>query len=403
MVSVKLVLDKRRKKKDGTCPIKLRTIHNRKTRHRSLGYSVLEKDWDEKGQRIKSSCKAFGNVNRINSLLNKEKLKALEIFAKLQDEGTLPKLSEGEIKKQIANDDLEVKVLVFGEEIIAQLQEAQKFGNARVYHMMLGSIRDFVDNKDFPMRQLSYAWLKKYEAWFLGKGNTLNGLSFNLRTLRALYNRAIKLKRISQDAYPFTDYKIKKEATRKRAISLQEIKSIKNYEPETDRQERAKDYFFLSFYMMGASFVDLAFLQIRNMVNGRIEYKRRKTGRLHSISISSSLQTILDKYLKSKRNKGDFILNVIKSDDPKQQMKNVQYELKSYNIGLQEIGEACGIEAKLTSYVARHSYATIAKYKGVPTAVISEALGHASEEVTQVYLDSFDKAILDKYHNMVIE
>ena len=84
-------------------------------------------------------------------------------------------------------------------------------------------------------------------------------------------------------------------------------------------------------------------------------------------------------------------------------MVNVRDELRQFNKRLKEIGKSCGIEATLTSYVARHSYATIAKYKGVPTAIISEALGHTSEEVTQVYLDSFGKEVLDKYHALIID
>lgn len=164
MATAKLILDTRRKKKDGTCPIKLRTVHNRNTRHKSLGYSVLEKDWDENGQRIKPSCKAFSNVNRINSLLNKEKQKALEVFAKLQEEEKLDRLSTKEVKKRIVKDDVVVMTLAFGEEIIAQLRSAQKHGNARVYNTMLRSIRAYVEEKDFPMKQITYAWLKKYEA-----------------------------------------------------------------------------------------------------------------------------------------------------------------------------------------------------------------------------------------------
>ena len=158
----------------------------------------------------------------------------------------------------------------------------------------------------------------------------------------------------------------------------------------------------LSFFLMGASFVDIAMLKVKNITSGRIEYKRRKTGRLHSIPLSPPLQALLDKYMAGK-GKEDFILNVIKTNDLQRQGANVRDALRRFNRSLKEIGMACGIEAPLTSYVARHSYATIAKYKGVPTAIISEALGHSSEDVTQVYLDSFDKEVMDKYHSMIIE
>ncbi len=153
---------------------------------------------------------------------------------------------------------------------------------------------------------------------------------------------------------------------------------------------------------MGASFADITYLKLSNIANGRIEYKRRKTGRLHSIPISEPLKALLDIYSQGKE-KDDFILNIIKSDDPEKQIRNIRDELRCYNRNLKKIGELSEIRATLTSYVSRHSYVTIAKRKGVPIAVISKALDHTSEEVTQIYLDSFDNDTLDKYHSMIIE
>lgn len=402
MISVKIILDKRSKKKDGTHPLKLRIVHNRQTYHISLGYSVKLKEWDGGGQKVKASSKTISNTTHFNALINNEKQKALNIFTKLDGEGQLDRMAFEDIKKQLSKKHSELTILSYGEDTIAQLKEAQKHGNARVYDTMVRSVRNFLKGKDKPMKQLSYSWLKKYEAWYLSKGNSVNGLSVNLRTLRALCNRAIKEKKISKDYYPFDEYSIKTETTRKRAISRNDILKLKDFEPQTERQKRAKNYFFISFYLMGASFADIAYLKLSNILNGRIEYKRRKTGRLHSIPVSKPLKELLDIYSQGKE-KGDYILNVIKSDDPERQIRNIRDELRRYNRSLKEIGELCEISAKLTSYVSRHSYATIAKYKGVPTAVISEALGHTSEEVTQIYLDSFDNDVLDKYHSMIIE
>jgi integrase len=402
MVSVKIILDNRSMKRDGTFPLILRVIYKRKVFQLPLGYSLLEKDWDETGQKIKSSCKLVENINRVNSVITKEKQQALEIVIRLQDEGKLETISLAELKTYISKKHVDLMVLDYCDEVITQLQKANKIGNAEVYKTMRNSLRIFTNGKDFPIKQLNYTWLKKYESWYLGKGNTLNGLGVNLRTLRALFNRAIKEKRVSKDYYPFSEYSIKKEETRKRAIPSSDLELIKKYEPKTKRQQKAKDYFLLSYYLMGASFIDLAFLKLENIVNGRIEYKRKKTSRLHSILVTPSLLKILNPYIEGKQ-KGDFILNVIKSDDPVTQYKQVKKALKQYNKYLEEIAKACGISFNITSYVSRHSYATIAKYKGVPTSVISEALGHSSEEVTQVYLSYFDKGVMDKYHSMIID
>jgi integrase len=402
MVSANIILDTRYKKRGDVYPLKIRIVHNRKPFDLNLGYSIPLKDWDEKRQKVKSSCNTIDNVTRFNALLSKDKQKVLDILVRLQDEDRLDTLSLAELKSFLGQKHAETMTLAFGVEIIAELKQAQRYGNASVYETLRRSISNFTQGKDIPLKQVTYAWLKKYEAWFLSKGNSTNGLSANMRTLRALYNRAIKQKLIDKSFYPFNDYSIKYERTRKRAITGADLERVKAFLPETARQERAKDYFMLSFYLMGASFVDIALLKVKDIIGRRIEYKRQKTGRLHSVLISPPLQVLLDKYLRGK-NKEDFILNVIRSTDTQKQWVNVRDELRRANRALKEIGTACGIESPLTSYVARHSYATIAKYKGVPTAIISEALGHTSEEVTQVYLDSFDKEVLDKYHTLIIE
>lgn len=402
VTSIKIVLDPRSKKKDGTFPLKLRIVLDRVSNHINLGYSILEKDWDEKNQRVKSSSKFIENVNRFNAILNREKQKALDLTGKLQSEGRLESTSFDELKSMLSSKEKDLMTFSFTEKVIEELQEAKKYGNARVYDMMMKSIKNFTKGKDFPMRQISYIWLKKYETWFFSKGNTSNGLSVNMRTLRALMNKAIKEKGLSAEYYPFKEYSIKREETVKRAISQMDIQKLKAVEPATERQKRAKDYFFISFYMMGASFVDIASLKVKNIIGGRIEYKRKKTGHLHNIPISAPLQGLFEKYMEGK-GKEDYILDIIKSADPQQQIKNVHTELGRTNKALKEMAKACGIEANMSSYVSRHSYATIAKYMGVPTAVISEALGHATEEITQVYLDSFKNEVLDSYHNMIIQ
>ncbi|MCG8329823.1 MAG: site-specific integrase [Chitinophagales bacterium] len=402
MISVKIILDTRSRKKDGTSPLKLRFIFHGQTYHKAMGYSIDPKHWNETGQKVKHSCKSIGSTTRFNALIHSQKQKALDVITRLDERGQLKRLSFPEIKKHLIGNQTDLMLLAYGEEVIARIHKTGKHGNARVYQLMLNSVRNFVKSKDIPMRQLSYRWLKRYEEWFLGKGNSINGLAVNLRTLRALINRAIKEKLLSKEYYPFNEYVIKREKTRKRAIRLEDIKKIKAFEPQTARQKYAQDCFLISFYLMGASFVDIAHLTLGHIIDNRIEYKRRKTGRLHSIILSKPLQDLLNPYLKNKT-KEDYILNVIQSDDPQRHVNEVHNGLRRFNIGLKEIGGLCNIQTPLTSYVARHSYATIAKYKGIPTAVISEALGHSSEDVTQIYLDSFDKDVLDNYHQRIIE
>lgn len=406
--SANLELDKRYQKKDSSYPIKLLIVVNGDPLRISTGYNVENKYWQEKSQTIKTTCKAFQNVTRVNTLLSKQKSQALDILTQLQDSGEIEKLSLKEIKSRIVGNNNTVYTYKFCEQIIDELEAAGKVGNARVYRMLLLSLKNFADEADFPLKQITYSWLKRYESWYLartnknGKPNTLNGLNVNMRTLRALYNSAIKRDLVAQDSYPFKKYTLKREATRKRAINENDIAKLRAVEPQTERQRRAKDYFLISFYLMGASFIDLAFLKVGDIKNGRIEYKRKKTGRLHSIKITPTLSKILDSYLEGKL-ADDYVLNIIPQKVPlKKQYAAARHEMQRYNKALKDLSKLAGIEEIITSYTTRHTFATMAKFKGVPISAISEALGHADIKTTQVYLDQFDTDTLDAYHAFII-
>jgi len=340
-------------------------------------------------------------------LLQKKRSHALEILMKLEDDNTRAQLSLPEIKSRITGKTTEGNVLTFCQEIMAELEQAGKIGNARVYKTLHNSLATHVTGKDISFKQLTFKWLKVYEAWYLAgsnnkKKNSLNGLSVNLRTLRALYNRAIKHKIVEKDYYPFDDYKIQHEKTRKRAIPHQDLSKLKNTEPQTDRQRRAKDYFLMSFYLMGTSFIDLAFLKVEDIKSGRIEYKRKKTGRLHSIKITPPLLEILNRYTKEK-SADDFILNIIQKEQVfKKQYAAARDEMRRYNKALKGLATLAGIEDTITSYTARHTFATTAKFKGVPVAAISDALGHSDVKTTQIYLDQFDNDTMDAYNAFII-
>jgi integrase len=402
MLSVKIILDERSEKKDGTCPLKIRVIINRSSFHISLGHSIPAKEWDDVNQRIKSNSKTVSSTTRFNASLNGRKQEVYEVLLKLQDEGLLDDLSIDRIKSYLTKNSAETFALEFGEEIIEELVQGRKIGNARVYRTMLSSLRTFLNEKDIPLRQINYSFVKKYEAWYLGKGNAINGLSVHLRTLRALINRAIKERRLPKDHNPFSDYKIAHQKTRKRAIKPDALQALKDYHPVTERQKRAKQYFFFSFLTIGSSFVDIALLKLSNIIEGRIQYKRRKTGRLHSIPVTPALQQIIDVVARDKK-PDDYIFNIVRSEDPARQAVQIRDELRRYNKTLKDIGEACGIEIPLSSYVSRHTYATVARNRGIPVAAISEALGHTDVKTTAIYLDEFEQKDMDEFHKMVIE
>ena len=455
-----LVLDKRREKSGNLYPIKLRVIVNRKSFHIAQNYNVPEKYWNKEKEEISTRWKGVANVTRLNNALLKEKSRVRDKLLELDESVGLETLSIKEIKNRIIGRRDITYLLSFWDVLITEMQIAGQVGNARVYTMVKGSISNFLQHKDIPLRNVTHRWLKQYEVWFLGKGNRINGLCVNLRTLRAVLNKAIKRKLLSADLYPFSTYIIKKEATKKRAIKKEGIDTLIQYEPANEKEEQAKDYFLMSYYLMGASFVDLSFLTMQSIREGRMEYRRKKVGRLYSIKITPPLQKILDKYTEGKvsddfildviqhkvdknlynhiridgdfiqyeiigfevtqnislteelkkhlqrypygRQRQEFLLQLVMSNETKKQYQQIHNALKYFNKTMKAIGKACGFSTDLTSYVARHSFATIARNKGIPVPVISKALGHSDLKTTEVYLAEIDNEVLDKYHREML-
>lgn len=397
----KILLNSRHTKKDGTQAIIVRITLNRKSFEISTGYSVNPRYWNESKSEIKTNCPDISNVTRLNKLIRQKRVDFEDKIITLQENNEISSLTLSQIKNRLTDKKPENTIFSFTDKIIKELKTAGKVGNARVYQTLRNSISNYLKEKDTPLRSINYKFLKSYEAWYLGKGNSINGLSVHLRTLRSVLNRATVEGLLSKDDYAFRDYSIKTEKTKKRAITEEDILKLKNYVPDSPQKQRAKDTFFLSFYLMGASFIDLAFLKLSNIVNGRIEYRRRKTGQLHSIKITPPLQDILDRYIENKSNT-DFILNVITSKDEAKQYVQAREELKRVNKRLKNIGLECDISQPLTSYVARHTYATIANTKNVPLSVISQSLGHKDQKTTAIYLAQFGNDVMDRYNDLIV-
>lgn len=398
----KIFIDSRYTKANGTQAIKIRVTINRKSIEFATGITIEPKYWNSNKMEIKPACPSIKNITRANNALRKQRLDIEDKIMGFEHSGHLSSMSLKSLKSAISGEDHNDGILSYSTKIIDELTDSKRFGNARVYRTLFRSIRDFQNGKEIPLISINFSWLKAYEAWYLGKGNTKNGLSVHMRTLRALINRAIAEGLLKKDNYPFDKYTIKVEKTKKRAISEIDIQKIKAYVPNSPQKERAKDFFLSSFYLMGCSFVDLAFMQVNQIQDGRIEYKRKKTGQLHSIKITPPLQAILDKYI-GKKQPNDFVFNIITSQNEEKQYNQVRDELRRYNKRMKAIGQECEISGSVTSYVARHSFATIAKFKGVPISVISQSLGHSDSKVTEVYMAEFSNETMDGYNDMVLD
>ena len=403
MATVKIVLFTSKKLKDNKYPIMLRVTKDRVRKYFSLGYSAYKEDWineDETGGRLNANTNQYKLKNKA---MMKQLWKAEEIISEFEADAIDWTLSSFKDKFLGTKS---VSVFEFIEQRINSLNELGNIGNAKTYETMRSALKKFSPNKYLRFNEITPAFLLKFEHFQRKRGNKDTSISVVMRTLRAAFNLAIKEKKCKQDYYPFKEYKISTldHSTKKRAIKFEDIEKIIAFEPDPKtKQQLSKDLFLFSFYNMGMNFKDIALLKWENISKERMDYKRSKTKKEFSIKMLPPVIEILDFYQKHNPN-SDFIFPVLNKsyNTPDKIHRRIKSGLRRMNLHLKQIGEQLGIEMKVTSYVSRHSWATILKRKGIPVGIISEGLGHSSESVTQVYLDSFENETLDKVNEQLL-
>lgn len=400
--NVVVSLDIRRAKKDGTYPLVLRLGHNERTTSIPLGISLQQKDWDDKSRSVKKSYEGTSSISRINNLIQKKKSEAMDIILKLHENEQLQILSLQALKDRIANSNANQSFFTFTNAQITELIKANRIGTARSYRGVMSVVKRFNQDKELLFPQITYSFLAKFETWHKNKGNQPNGLAVYMRTIRAIYNKAIKEGVVEKEYYPFNDYKVKTIPTEKRALDWEFLKKIINLELSKDHQcFDARNYFIASYMMYGMNFTDMAFLQKSSIRNGRILYRRKKTSKLYDIKIIDNLNSILEYYIHHNKDSA-YIFPIIKRETSLLQEKDIMWARKRYNKNLKILAELCGIEQNLTSYVSRHSFATQAMLQQVPLNAISAMLGHSSIKTTETYLKSLPNNILDNYNSRIL-
>jgi len=396
--SVKLVLGDH-PAADHTAHIYVRIIHNRKKAYIQTKAAVTFSDWKAADQIVKNSCKIYYDIPALNEHLWNLKAQVNTFVNNLIDINTL---TASQIKIRFLAKDTEYFFCEYAEKIMDELRTANRIGNLTVYQMAVSFLKKHIAEPDIIFAKMDTALLYHLESAHLAAGNTRNSLSVYMRTLKAIYNRAIKDKLAKPEWYPFAGYRIKTTKTAKRAIRKKDIEKIERYCPAAGSPLcHARNYFLFSFYLIGINFTDMAFLKISNLKGNRIEYYRAKTGRFYSLRVNDKAMAILIPYLEGKTG-DDFIFPVIRRpEDATLRRKDIMNALKTFNKYLKLMATELGIDAKLTSYVSRHSWASIGKQMNVPIAVISEALGHENIKTTQIYLDSLDKDVIDTASRLI--
>jgi integrase len=400
MATLKTLLDTRRAKSDGCYNIIFRITHNRNNYSINSGVAVLAHQWNDKKSEIN---KLHPNANIINLKITQQYFKIQKVILQLDDEFSMEQL-------RIMIDDNPKKRLnttfkSFADKLIAQMIETNKTGNALVYQTAVNQLMVCVNNDQLLFSDIDYALLEKFSNYLIKKGLRVNTISNYIRTVRAIYNKAIKLKVVERSCYPFHDFSIKSEKTAKRAISKDDILKLKQLSLEANSTaERSLKYFLLSFYLRGISFTDLAYLKQSNIIDGRAEYKRRKTHKTYSIKLFPEAQTLFEQL---HVDGSDYLLPILPNntqEDSIETKKVIRQYIKTTNKYLKRMSEQVGLCSPVTTYTSRHSFGTIAKRLGFSNELIAEALGHEfGNKITNIYLDTFDTDVLDAMHKHVIQ
>ena len=393
-------------------------IHNRVVRQLNTDYKVFAEEWDAESESV------IVNGNRSNLLLGIQERLAWDV-ARLEK---VVRSLETERRRFTADDVItmfhkltkESSLFTFMHGVIAQLKQLGKVRTSETYTATLKSFMAFRDEQDVPLDGISSDMMLMYEAYLKTRDVCMNTISFYMRNLRAVYNRAVE-KGLTAQNYPFRHVYTGVDKTVKRAIPIKAIKALKELDlsmkPTLDF---ARDMFMFSFYTRGMSFVDMAYLRKTDLQNGILTYRRRKTGQELTIKWEKCMAEIIAKY---PENKTDFLLPIIKEQgngrnseshqaclngrvvtDEGEANERRQYDnaLHLVNYRLKELSTMLKLQRPLTMYVARHSWASAAKAKNVPLSVISEGMGHDSEATTQIYLASLETSVVDKANKMIL-
>lgn len=392
--TVNVVCYRNKTLKNGESPLMLRVCKDRKTKYKSLGISVNPINWDFERNRPKSNCPNRDYILKI--ILDKEaeyQKKILELKAD-DKEFTASTLIVPKAKIKIKT------VQEFYVDLINELKQANKIGNSRIYKDSLRSLEMYYGNLDIPFSHIDMDFLKDYEKWLRERNTKETSMNLYFRTLRSTYNKAIETKVAKKSNYPFDEFKISKFSikTDKRAISKENIKQIMEMDlsKETDYIQLARDLFVFSYLCSGINFTDMANLKMSNIVEERLIYIRQKTKKKINVPLADEAKVILNKYFNQSNGYIFPILDESVHNSETQKYNRKKKVLLKVNRALKDIAKATGLNTNLTTYVSRHSYATVLKNSGVNIALIGETLGHSDLKTTQIYLDSFENSQIDE-------
>ena len=395
-MKIKVVLRTSKIYKNGQSPLMLRFTHDRTTKFVALGLSIEPHYWDKDTELVRPDCPERAALqSRIDSALagyrkRIQRLEALDMevdFTNLFDQTAkcTPQLVDSYFERQIG-----------------AMKQAGRINTAIKYTATRTSLGKFHSAK-LRFEEIDGKFLSDFEAFLHSAGNQPNSIATKFSVLKALYNKAITDKIFLCKENPFISYKVGKHwtQTRKRAIHKEDIQRLMQAKLPVTRSpytEFSRDIFLFSYFSAGINFKDIATLRYDDMEEDRIFYRRHKTGKSMTCRLHPQAKEIMAKYTRSEAMREDYIFPILDRcvHRTEQQIHNrVHKVLIHINKELREWSKRLELTTNLTTYVARHTFATVLKRSGVNIAIISESLGHSDLSTTQIYLDSFENSQID--------
>ena len=417
MTSINLIF--RPSVKSGRHPgsLSLRVIHDRRAKTITLpGIRLYPDEWDKSTQQIvfsENNPRRTTQLEQLNNAIRTEVELLTDHLAVLEPQGRFEVEDLLFLYRRRKNSG---KLQSYAESLVVGLERRGQMRTADAYRTATRGLIRFNKGEDIPLHQINACLIKDFEKHLKDAGKMLNTISYYMRNLRAIYNKAVSDKSITRaKENPFAGVYMGVTKTMKRALSVEEIKQLndldfgkmlENKQPEsrehraTENLHRAQRYFNFCFYARGMSFVDMAYLRKENIRGGVIRYVRKKTGQQIELRVTAEMKTIIDSFAREVQGSA-YVFPIIRNSELP---AYTQYEtaLRTQNYRLKRLAELSGVKKQVSTHWARHSWASIGKQENLSIRVISECLGHTSEKTTRIYLDSLDNSLLDAANDTVI-
>ena len=375
-------------------------IHQRKLRWISTDYHVYPEEWNARKSSVivSNSNNRQAHLQLIQSQIDWEMKQMQCIIHDKEMDGV--SYSVDDLANEIQQLPTSQSVFMFFRQQIAKKEQMQCVGTKNNYTNAVNRFVEFRNQKDLTFSQMTADMMEMYQAWLWNRGVGQNTVSFYLRTLRTLHHKAVEAGQATSNDI-FAHVQTANVRTAKRAISVKDIRKIEKLDlPRGSSLDKARDMFLFSFYLRGMAFVDMAFLKKSDLKCGLVSYNRRKTHQNLNIEWIKPMQAIINKYAEQTKD-SPYMLPILtgKETSPYTQYRKVEYNT---NYNLKKIGKMIGLKIPLTTYVARHTWASIALHMNIPIATISEGMGHNSYKTTQIYLESIDVATINEANRRII-